>query len=117
MARTKNELRFWEYASFPTVGDKFIVYVATDTNTTYLWNGSIYVAIWDWGWWATWPTGYTWPLWPTWFTGYTWPWNFTGYTWPIWYTWPVWPIWATWFTGYTWPLWPTWATWFTGYTW
>ena len=48
MARTKTELDFNTYASFPTVWEPDLLYIATDTDIIYRWNGSSYVATW-WG--------------------------------------------------------------------
>lgn len=48
--RTKVELKFASFASFPTSWNNNILYIATDTNKTYRWNGSIYVEIWGSGW-------------------------------------------------------------------
>lgn len=46
MARTSSQQIFTSFASFPSVGWSNILYIATDSNTLYRWNGSAYVAIW-----------------------------------------------------------------------
>ena len=38
-------LEFADLASFPSVGDTGVIYIAIDTNTDYRWSGSVYVAI------------------------------------------------------------------------
>lgn len=38
-------LEFADLASFPSVGDAGVIYIAIDTNTDYRWSGSVYVAI------------------------------------------------------------------------
>ncbi len=67
MSRTLNQLRFSTFATFPTVGANNTLYLATDTDTLYWWNGSAYATALS----GSGATGYT---------GYTGPGNFTGYT-------------------------------------
>lgn len=45
MARTKSELRFKTYSDFPTQGSESQLYVATNTNLLYRWDGSAYVLV------------------------------------------------------------------------
>jgi len=49
MRFSKKELRFSSFASFPTTWNTKYLYIATDTNAIYFWNGSSYVSLW---WWA-----------------------------------------------------------------
>lgn len=47
MARTKWELVFNTFASFPSTWALNVFYIATDTNTTYYWNWTTYVSLWS----------------------------------------------------------------------
>jgi hypothetical protein len=44
MARTKSELLFDTYANFPSVGEIDLLYIATDSDIIYIWNGSNYIS-------------------------------------------------------------------------
>lgn len=49
MARTKWELEFDSFANFPVNWSETVLYIATDTNVQYRWNGSSYVSLWGGG--------------------------------------------------------------------
>lgn len=54
MARTSIQEIFASFASFPSVGWSNILYIATDTNVIYRWDGASYVSVsWEWLAWNT----------------------------------------------------------------
>jgi len=60
MSRTKFELKFNSFASFPAIGNTHTLYIATNNNKIYRWNWSSYVEtptwwIWD----VVWPASAT----------------------------------------------------------
>lgn len=62
MARTTlKQVEFESFASFPTTWNTNILYIATNTNKIYRWNGSTYVEVaWSSGTWdVTWPASST----------------------------------------------------------
>ena len=50
MARTSSPLRFDSFADFPAIGGLQTLYIATDTNVIYYWDGGQYVSLSGGGW-------------------------------------------------------------------